>query len=79
MIDLGPINPSDLFKTMCMGTSVAEFNGILFKASGKTFELIQADFNENICLADERSDEVKSQREKKKRKVEYGEARLPSN
>ena len=35
MIDVGPINLWELFKTMCMGTAVAEFNDILFKASRK--------------------------------------------
>ena len=60
MIDVGQINPWDLFNTMCTGTAVADFIDILFKASGKTFEFIQADFNEKSCLTDEKSDEVKT-------------------
>ena len=64
IIDLVPITQWELFKTMCMGTSVAEFNGILFKASGRTFKFIQEDFNKKICLADENSEEVKAWKEK---------------
>ena len=61
MIDVGPITPWELIKTLCTGTAVTEFNDILFKASGKTFEYIQTDFNEKICIAtDEKSDEVKA-------------------
>ena len=41
IIDVGPITPWDLFKTLCTGTSVAEFNDILFKAIGKTSEFVQ--------------------------------------
>ena len=48
-----------MFKTLCTGTLVAEFNENFFKASGKTFEFIQADFNEKICIADENPNEVK--------------------
>ena len=44
---------------MCKGTAVAEFNDILFKARGETFEFIQEDFNNKICLTDEKSEEVK--------------------
>ena len=66
MIDMGQINPRELFKTMCTGPAVAEFNDILFKASGKTFEFIQADFNEKICLVDENFDEVKARKERMK-------------
>ena len=40
--------------------SVVEFNDIIFKASGKTFELIKANFNKKICFTDERSKEVKA-------------------
>ena len=32
MIDMGPINPWELLKTLCTGTAVAEFNDTLFKA-----------------------------------------------
>ena len=53
MIDVGPITAWELFKMICTGTAVIEFNGILFKASLKTFEFIQADFKEKICLIDE--------------------------
>ena len=35
MIDVGLIIPWDIFKTLCAGTSVTEFNDILFKASGE--------------------------------------------
>ena len=56
----------DLFNMLCTGTAVAEFNGILFKATGKIPSSSQADFNENICLADEISDEVKAWKEKTK-------------
>ena len=59
MINVVPINPWELFKIICTGTMVSEFNNILFKARGKTFEFIQADFNKNICLADESSNEFK--------------------
>ena len=65
MIDVGTITPWYLFKMMFTGIPVAEFNVILFKASGKTFEFIQADFNEKICIADENYDEVKAWKEKK--------------
>ena len=68
----------ELSKTLCMVTVVAKFNNILFKASGKTFNLIQADFNKKICLADENSKEVKAWKEKK-RQAKSGEARLTSN
>ena len=71
MIDVGRINPWELFKKICTGTAVAELNDILFKASGKTFEFIQEDFNEKICLPDGNSDEVKTWKEKnEKRKLE---------
>ena len=46
--------------------AVAELNYTLFKASGKAFEFIEADLNEKICLADERSNEVKAWKEKTK-------------
>ena len=39
-IDVGLINLWDMFKIMCMGTVIADFNGILFKARRKTFEFI---------------------------------------
>ena len=64
MIDVVPITPWDPLKMLCMGTVVAEFNNILFKASGKTFEVIQVDFNENIYLADKISEEFKAWIEK---------------
>ena len=60
MIDVGPITPWELFKKLCTVTAVAEFNDILFKASGKTFECIQADVNKNIYLAYESYDEFKA-------------------
>ena len=56
MIDVVPITPWDLFKKMCTGKAVAEFNSILFKASGKTFEFTKANFNEKIYITDENSD-----------------------
>ena len=59
MIDVVSITTWELIKTLCKGTSVAEFNDIVFKASGKTFYPIQADFNENIYNKDENFDEVK--------------------
>ena len=65
IISVVPITLGELFKTLCTVTVVTEFNDTLFKASGKTFEFIQADFNENICITDENSDEFKSQKEKK--------------
>ena len=68
MIDAVPVTPWDMFKTLLTGTSVAEFNVILFKASRKCFEFIQADFNEKIYLTDESSNGVKSWKGKKKRK-----------
>ena len=43
---------------------VTEFNDILFKANGKTFKFIQANFNEKIFLTDESSDEVKAGKKK---------------
>ena len=55
MINVGPITQWELFKTLFTGTAVAEFNDIIFKASGKTFEFIPEDFNSKICLADENS------------------------
>ena len=63
MIDVEQIIPLDVFKTLCKGTEVAEFNNILFKARGKHFELIQADFNDKICLTDETSEKVKAWKE----------------
>ena len=60
MIYVGLITPWELFKTLCTATAFVEFNDILFKANGEIFEFIQADFNENICLADEDSEEVKA-------------------
>ena len=64
MIDVGPITPWELFKTLCMGTALVGFNDILFKAKGGTFEFIQVYFNEKICLADKKYAEVKSWKEK---------------
>ena len=66
MIDMEPITPWGIFNMLYTGTVVAEFNNVILKASGKTFEFIQADFNEKIWLADENSDEVKSWKEKTK-------------
>ena len=59
-IDVGPITLWDLFKTLCMGTVVAEFNDILFNSIRKTFKVIQAYFNKKMCIADEKSNEVKA-------------------
>ena len=56
MIDVVLINPWEMFKMLCTGMAVAGFNDTLFKASGKTFEFIQADFNKKICLADKISE-----------------------
>ena len=64
MIYLVPIIPWDLFKKLCMGMLVAEFNNILFKYSRKTFKFIQAYFNKKIFIADENFDEVKVWKEK---------------
>ena len=60
IIDVEPITTLELFKMMCTKTAVAEFNDILFKASGKTFEFIQAVFNKKICCTDENFDETKA-------------------
>ena len=57
---MGLITPWKPFKTLYTGTEVAECNYILFKARGKTFVFIQADFNEKICIADENSHEFKA-------------------
>ena len=58
MIDVGPITPWELLKTLYTGTSVTEFNEILFKASSKTFKFIQTYSSEKICIAtDENSNE----------------------
>ena len=66
MIDVGLITPCELFKTLCTGMEVAEFNYTLFKASGKTFMFIQTVFNEKIYIAtDKSSDEVKDWKQKK--------------
>ena len=65
MIDVGTITPCELFKTLFMGTAVAESNDILFKVRGNVFEFIQTDFNKKICIEDENSDEVKAWKEKK--------------
>ena len=59
MIDVVSITTWELIMTLCKGTLVVEFNDIVFKASGKTFYPIQADFNENIYIKYENSDEVK--------------------
>ena len=50
---------------MCTGILVVEFKDIIFKASRKTFELFQANFNKKICIADEISDKVKAWKLKK--------------
>ena len=70
MIIVGPITPLDLFKTLCMATEVKEFNDILFKAGGKKIKFIQEYFNEEICLADENSEEVKAQKKNDERKLD---------
>ena len=49
------ITPWKPFKTLYTVTEVAECNYILFKASGKTFVFIQADFKEKIYISDENS------------------------
>ena len=78
IIDVGLITPCELFKTLFMGTAVAESNDILFKVRGNVFEFIQTDFNNNICISThEKSDEVKAW--KKKLKAEARELRLTSN
>ena len=63
IINVGPITLWELFKTLCTGMAVAELNDIFFKASGNTFEFIQEDLNEKICLTDENSKEVKAWKE----------------
>ena len=71
MIDAGLITPWELLKTLCTGTAVSELKQILFKASRKTFEFIQADFNKWIYLTDKSSDEFKAWKAKKqKRKMD---------
>ena len=77
MIDVILINTLDLFKTMCNGTAVSKFNEIIFKASGKTFKLIQEDLNKKIRLTGETP--KKSRPGKKKRQEEYGDTSLTSN
>ena len=64
MINVGTITLWEMFKMLCTGTDVAKFNNILFKASGKTFEIIQEDFNKKICLTNENSEEVKAWKER---------------
>ena len=66
MINLGLITPWELLMTPHMDMVVTEFNEILFKANIKTFEFIQANFNEKIFLTDESSDEVKAGKKKLK-------------
>ena len=63
MIGVGTITMWGLFKMMCTGMEVAEFNNILFKASGKNFEFIQENFNKKICLVDENSEEFNAWKE----------------
>ena len=60
MIDAVSITPGGLFKMLCMGMVVAEFNDVIFKSSRKTFNFIQVDINKKICIVDEKSDEVKA-------------------
>ena len=72
------ITPWKMFTTLGTGTAVAEFNDIVFKASGKTLKFIPADFNEKICIAVENS-ECSQGTERKKRKAEAGKVMLPSN
>ena len=50
MINVGPITTWELFKMLCTGTAVAEFNEILLKVSADFFEFIQVDFKKKICL-----------------------------
>ena len=66
IIDVGPITPLEIFNTLCTCTAVGKFNNILFKASRKTFEFIQASFNKKTCLIDEISDKVKAWGKKSK-------------
>ena len=51
MIDVGPVTAWELFKTLCTGTAVAEFNEILFNASRRAFLVIDSEFNKKICDA----------------------------
>ena len=53
MIDVRPITPCDLSKTLCTGTAVVVLNNTLFKASVKTIKFIQEYSNEKICITDE--------------------------
>ena len=71
IIDVGLITPCELFKTLCTGTAVAEYNDILFKASGEMFGFIQANFNKKTCLLDEDSKEVKAWKKMKLYKQGY--------
>ena len=64
MINVVMITPWELLLTLHMNMVVIEFNGILFKANGKTFGFIQANFNEKIFLTDESSDEFKAGKKK---------------
>ena len=75
VIDVIPINQWELFKTLYTGTAFAELNDILFKASGKTFEFIQADSNKKICLSDERSEEAKAWKLKTTRRIWRGKVK----
>ena len=61
MIDVVPITLWELFKTLCTGNELMEFNYIIFKVNGKNFAYIQTDINEKICIVtDENFDEVKA-------------------
>ena len=61
MVDVGPITAWELFKTLCTGTAVAEFNSILERASAKTYLQIEQEFNREICKeTDKESDKAKA-------------------
>ena len=77
MIYVVPITPWELFKILCTVPEVAEFNDILFKASGK--KSISSKQISTIRSALQMKTLMKSRPGKKKQKAEDGEARLTSN
>ena len=53
VVNVVPIPLWEFFKILCVGTEVAEFKDMFFKARGETFKVIQADFKEKIRFTDE--------------------------
>jgi hypothetical protein len=64
MIDVGPVTAWELFKTMCTGTAVAEFNEILFRSSWDTHSTIDKEFNATIVTGKEEDEVVKEWKQK---------------